>query len=142
MSKNIKFINYPIQEVDSPIDSVPKLYTFQQLKNDEDIKKQIIMNELKIINLKMDECNNFLKQIYISVYILLSRDNLNNINLYGVYSSLEKGTEAFNQFKNNDNKIKKIILYKIFVDDIGRDYDVKLFDETNNKNKIYEKSLI
>jgi hypothetical protein len=118
--------------------NMPKLYSFEELKNDEEIKKEIIINELKIINAKLEDCNTYLREIYISVYILLSKDNIGLIHLHGIYSTLDKGTDAFNKIINYDNKISKLILYKSFVNNLGCDYDLTLFDD-NNEDKIYEK---
>jgi hypothetical protein len=155
MNKSVRFSvdsyeNYisPVQEVDQvgkvteniPILSVnaPKLYTYEELKNDEEIKKEIIKNELKIIQSKMDECNSFLRQIYISVFVLLSKNYSGEIHLHGIYSNLDKGTEAFNKITNYDKKISNLILYKTFVDNLSAEYDIKLFDDLN-QDKIYEK---
>ena len=155
MNKSVRFSvdsyeNYisPVQEVDQvekvteniPVLSVnaPKLYTYEELKNDEEIKKEIIKNELKIIQSKIDECNSFLRQIYISVFVLLSKNYLGEINLHGIYSNLDKGTEAFNKITNFDKKISNLILYKTFVDNLSEEYDIKLFDDLN-QDKIYEK---
>ena len=138
--------NLKVEEVDLPpsIPSVsvnlPKLYTYAELKNDEDLKKDIISNELKIIQCKIEECNNFLREIYISVYILLSLDYIGIIHLHGVYTTLDNGTDAFNKIINKDNKMKKLILYKTFVNNLGGDYDLKLFDDSN-EDKIYEKTF-
>ena len=152
MNKNVRFSvdNYEneipsIQEVEQvngniPILSInaPKLYSYEELKNDEEIKKEIIINELKILNNKMDECNNFLRQIYISVYVLLSKDYLGIIHLHGIYSNLDKGTEAFNKITNFDRKISNLILYKTFIDNLSAEYDLTLFDDSNF-DKIYQK---
>lgn len=133
-----------IIEPDSNIPSIsvnlPKLYSYEELKTDEEIKKEIIINELKIINAKLEDTNNFLRQIYISVYILLSKDNIGLIHLHGVYSDLDKGTDAFNKITNFDNKMSKLILYKSFVNNLSGDYDITLFDDNNN-DKIYEKKF-
>jgi hypothetical protein len=152
MNKNVRFSvdNYeneipPIEEVEKvnaniPVFSInaPKLYSYEELKNDEEIKKEIIINELKILNNKMDECNSFLRQIYISVYVLLSKDYLGIIHLHGIYSNLDKGTEAFNKITNFDRKISILILYKTFIDNLSAEYDLTLFDDSNF-DKIYQK---
>jgi len=143
MSKSVQF---SIPEVDPitapkiPILNInfPKLYSYNELKNDEDIKKEIIKNELKIVQSKIDECNLFLQQIYLSVYVLVSLDNLENTHLHGVYSSLEKGTNAFNSIINYGNKITKLVLYKTFVDNLSGDFNITLFDQLN-EDKVYEK---
>ena len=120
--------------------NMPKLYSYEELKNDEEIKKEIIINELKIINAKLEDCNTYLREIYISVYILLSKDNLGSIHLHGIYSDLDRGTEAFNKIVNYDNKISKLILYKSFVNNLSGDYDIKLFDD-NNIDKVFQKNF-
>ena len=138
-----------VQEVDSiePTTNIPsisinmpKLYSYEELKNDEEIKKEIIINELKIINAKLEDCNTYLREIYISVYVLLSKDIFGLIHLHGIYSTLDKGTEGFNKIINYDNKISKLILYKSFVNNLSGDYDITLFDD-NNEDKVYEKKF-